>query len=92
MTWTSDKYKNNWAELDNFYKGRDYQLSDDKFMEGYKTWTGILITILGMFGVGYLVNADQLGSVINAVVQIVGVVVTVYGNYKAHQKISELKN
>ena len=59
-------------------------------LDGYKTWIGLAVTILGFLHLGYLVNADQLGNLINAVLQIVGLVTAVYGNYKAHQKIAAL--
>jgi len=61
-------------------------------MNGYKTWVGLIITVLGMLGLGDLVNNEQLTTLINAILQIVGIVIAVYGNYKAHQKIAELES
>lgn len=60
-------------------------------MEGYKTYIGLLITVLGLFGLGYVVSADQLGVVIDSTLKIIGVVMAVYGNIKSHQKIAQLK-
>ena len=56
-------------------------------LDGKKTWIGIIITILGFFGLGYLVNGQQLGELINAGLQIVGLVMTIYGNHKAHREL-----
>lgn len=60
-------------------------------MEGYKTYIGLAITLLGLFHIGYLVNADQLGNLINAGAQIGGIIFSIYGNYKAHKKIATLE-
>lgn len=69
----------------------NYKFNLQKYMlDGYKTWLGIGLTVLGFFHLGYLVNADQLGNLINAVLQIVGLITAIYGNYKAHQKIATL--
>ena len=59
-------------------------------MQGYKTWTGIIITILGLFGWGGLISEAQLGDLISWTSQIVGLILTVYGNYKAHREINKL--
>lgn len=59
-------------------------------MKGYKTWAGIALAILGALGWGDLVSAEQIASLINAVTEILGLVLTVYGNYKAHQEIKTL--
>lgn len=60
-------------------------------LEGYKTWIGLAVTVLGMFGLGYLVTGAQLADVVDAVLKIAGVAIAVYGNYQAHKKIAELK-
>lgn len=59
-------------------------------MNGYKTYIGLIITILGWCGFGEVVSKDQLGVFIDLIVQAVGIIVAVYGNYKAHKKIDEL--
>ena len=61
-------------------------------MQGYKTWIGIIITIMGVFGLGYLVTGDQLAQVVDSALKIFGILMTIYGNYKAHQEIKELKS
>lgn len=60
-------------------------------MEGYKTWIGLIVTVMGMLGLGYLVSADQIAQFIDLILKVVGIAMAVYGNYKAHQKIAQLK-
>ena len=59
-------------------------------MEGYKTYAGIVITVLGFLGLGDVVSNGQVAQIIDLVVQLVGIVITIYGNYKAHKKIEQL--
>jgi len=58
---------------------------------GYKTYIGLVISILGLFGLGDLITADQLGQVIDLVLQLVGTLIAIYGNFKAHKKIDKLE-
>jgi len=60
-------------------------------MEGYRTWTGIVVMIIGWFGLGEYFDKTQVGQAIDVLTQFIGIVVAIYGNYKAHQKIKELK-
>ena len=60
-------------------------------LEGKKTWIGIAITVLGMVGLGNLFTASQASELIDAGLKIVGIITTVYGNYKAHKRIEELE-
>lgn len=57
-------------------------------LNGYKTYIGIVVTVLGMVGAGYLITADQLGQLIDLVLKIAGIIIAVYGNYKAHKQIN----
>ena len=61
-------------------------------MEGYKTWAGIIIAIAGSLGIGKVIGQDNIAGIVNGIVSIGGFVLAAYGNYKAHQKISDLKN
>ncbi len=63
-----------------------------EILQGYKTWIGLVITILGMTGVAKLVTTDQMSQLADLIMQIAGLVIAVYGNYKAHQKIDKLEN
>jgi len=59
-------------------------------MQGYKTWLGILITILGALGYGDLITQTDANNLINLLTQVIGIVLTVYGNWKAHSQIKAL--
>ena len=48
-----------------------------------KTYTGIVIIILGWIGVSHLVTSDDVANIIDNVAQLVGIVVAIYGRYKA---------
>jgi len=59
-------------------------------LRGYKTIIGIILTILGLFGYGELISSDQVAQGIDLITQLVGLALTVYGNYKAHVEISAM--
>ena len=59
-------------------------------MQGYKTWTGIALAVLGLLGWGDLISSDQTAELTNLVTQLVGLVLAVVGNYKAHREIKSL--
>lgn len=60
-------------------------------MTGYKTWSGLIITVLGLIGVGKLIAPDALVNIVDTALQLVGLLIAAYGNYKAHQTIDNLK-
>jgi len=59
-------------------------------MQGYKTWVGIAMILLGWFGAADLVTEDQVAEVLDVVFQLIGMGITIYGNYKAHREIKAL--
>lgn len=59
-------------------------------MQGYKTWTGLIIAFLGLFGWGDLISEEQTGELINLVTQFIGLILAIYGNYKAHREIKAM--
>jgi len=62
----------------------------NKFLEGKKTWIGIITMVLGYLGLGYLISPAQLGDIMDTVVKLVGLGIAVYGNYKSHKKLGAL--
>ena len=84
---TSDKFKGRWFLIEDFY---DYQFNKNKFMQGYKTWSGLLIIFLGWFGLGDLISEDKASEIINAILELGGLLVAIWGNYKAHKQIEKL--
>lgn len=59
-------------------------------MEGYKTWTGIIIAVAGAVGLGNVFGNDNVAGIVNTLAQLIGFVLAAYGNYKAHKKIDTL--
>lgn len=59
-------------------------------MQGYKTYTGLLLTFLGFLGFGDLISEDQVAELVNIVTQLIGIGLAVYGNYKAHREIKAM--
>lgn len=59
-------------------------------LDGYKTWTGIALTVLGFLGAGEVVGQENLANLINVLAQLVGIIVACYGNYMSHKKIDTL--
>jgi len=56
-------------------------------MQGYKTYTGLVIVFLGWLGIGDLVSEQQAGEVIDLVTQLVGLGIAIYGNYGVHREL-----
>lgn len=61
--------------------------------EGYRTWAGLLLAILGVVGVFEKlgITQNEVSVILDAAMQLIGLVWASYGNYKAHQKIKELQ-
>lgn len=52
-------------------------------LDGYKTYVGLLIALLGVLGVGRLFTEGELEKVVDIVIQLVGIGIGAYGRYKA---------
>lgn len=63
-------------------------------MQGYKTWTGLVLTALGAFGVFDRIGISQesVSGIIDAAVTLGGLVFAAYGNYSAHQRLRQAEN
>jgi len=58
-------------------------LINKKYMEGIKTFVGILIALLGALGLGEIISNDEAMIVVDSVAQFVGLAIAVYGRIKA---------
>lgn len=58
-------------------------------LSGYKTWIGIVITIVGMTGISKFVTSDQLNEIVDLVAKLVGIGIAIYGNWDAHKRLKE---
>lgn len=59
-------------------------------MKGYRTLAGLILIIVGWLGLGEFVTEAQIGEFVDLAVQLVGILVAIYGNYKAHREIKAL--
>ena len=55
-------------------------------MKGYKTYTGIAVTLLGAFGIFSYVSESDLTTTLNTIMTIIGAGLASYGRYKAKPK------
>lgn len=62
-------------------------MNTTNFMEGYKTYTGITITlvssIVGLLGMNDVISNEEITTVISAIGTLVGTVLAIYGRYQA---------
>ena len=52
-------------------------------LQGYKTFIGIGIALLGALGLGEIISSDEAMGAVDLVAQLVGLVIAVYGRIKA---------
>ena len=58
-------------------------------LNGYKTWLGIVITIVGMTGISKFVTSYQLNEIVDLVAKLIGIGIAIYGNWDAHKRLKE---
>jgi len=54
-----------------------------KFLEGRKTFLGIIVILVGMFGLTNFITPDETEIAFNSIIELVGVIITVYGRVVA---------
>ncbi len=52
-------------------------------LEGYKTFVGIGIALLGALGLGELISEDEAMVAVDLIAQLAGLAIAVYGRIKA---------
>lgn len=60
-------------------------------LQGYKTWIGLVLTLLGFTGVYKYVTEEQVAQLLDLASQIIGLALAIYGNYEAHKRLKELE-
>jgi cadmium resistance protein CadD (predicted permease) len=60
-------------------------------LQGYKTWIGLALTLLGFTGAYKYVTQEQVAQMLALISQVIGLAIAVYGNYDAHRRLNELK-
>lgn len=58
----------------------------NKIMEGKKTYFGLLLTVLGIAGLGSLISGQELNVLADSVMKIAGIAIAVYGRINALPK------
>ena len=58
-----------------------------KLLEGKKTYIGLAIALLGVFGFGSIISESEANQAVNLVVELVGIIVAIYGRIKAKPKV-----
>lgn len=60
-------------------------------LQGYKTWIGLILTLLGFTGMYKYVTQDQVAQMLDLASQIIGLGIAIYGNYEVHKRLKELQ-
>jgi hypothetical protein len=55
-------------------------------LDGYKTFIGIAVSFLGLMGFGDIISEGEATELINLSMQLVGLLMAVYGRLVAHKK------
>lgn len=49
------------------------------FMDGKKTYVGLLVTLFGVLGISRYISPEELEKTINLLIELVGIGIAVYG-------------
>lgn len=52
-------------------------------MKGYRTYTGLAITLFGVLGLTKYITTEELNNVVQLVFEVAGILLSVYGRYQA---------
>lgn len=59
-------------------------------IQGYRTTAGLILILLGWAGIGKIASEEQVGNIIDALVQLAGIVFAAYGSWKKQQALNKL--
>lgn len=54
-------------------------------LEGKKTYIGLVIIVLGWLGIGGIISESDVTIVVDNIIQLVGIVIAVYGRYMTNK-------
>lgn len=57
-----------------------------KRLEGKKTYISVAVLIIGLIGAGDFITESDVSGLINAAMQIIGIVGAIYGRYDASRR------
>lgn len=55
-------------------------------LNGYKTYTGLFITLLGVIGLSGIISVEELNRGIELTISLVGIFISAYGRYAARPR------
>lgn len=55
-------------------------------LEGYKTYTGIVVALLGAIGISKFFTDGEVTQIADIIITVAGLVIAAYGRYKAKNK------
>lgn len=61
-------------------------------LEGKKTIIGIATTFIGYLGLATVITGDQVGTLIDLLVQLIGLGVTIYGAWDKQRRLNDALN
>ena len=56
------------------------------FLDGKKTYLGIAVIVAGWLGLGDIINDATIGPIVDNAIQLIGVVLAIYGRFVAKPK------
>lgn len=59
-------------------------------MKGYRTYTALLVTLVGLLGVGKYITEAQIGEVVDILISMAGLISAIKYNYINHKELKEL--
>ena len=62
-----------------------------KKLDGKKTYIAIAVLIIGLLGAGDIITESDVSGLINASMQIIGIVGAIYGRYDASRRYNKAK-
>lgn len=63
----------------------NYMEKISKLLKGYKTYTGIAITFLGLLGAGSIISPEEFEKAVNLVMELIGLIIAVYGRMRVEK-------
>lgn len=58
-----------------------------KYLEGKKTFLGLAIALMGVFGLARFVSPEETTTIVNNLFEVVGIALAIYGRIKARPKV-----
>ena len=57
-----------------------------KIMDGYKTYTGIIVAFIGVLGISNYITETETAELLNKIFEVAGLVIAIYGRLVVQPK------